>query len=146
MKYGQIKKKRDAKCITSMFVERMEVLEYRQKFDVELSAFPDSTNTETPRKLFFFLFFFAWRVCVCLSVCLSLCEKVCQWISYERVDPFGWKLRCMLQLASDREPPLTSTIGPLFTPNLGRGWFVQFFEPLYLENYKIYRKTEPLST
>ena len=37
-----------------MFVERMEVLEYRQKFEVELSTFPDSTNTETQRKLFYF--------------------------------------------------------------------------------------------
>jgi len=46
-----------------MFVERMEVLEYRQKFEVELSTFPDSTNTETPRKLVL-----AWRVCVCLCV------------------------------------------------------------------------------
>jgi len=32
-----------------MFVERMEVFEYRQKFEVELST--DSANTETPRKL-----------------------------------------------------------------------------------------------
>jgi len=38
---------------TSMFVERMEVLEYRQEFKVELSTFPVSTNTETPRKLVF---------------------------------------------------------------------------------------------
>jgi len=69
---------------TSMFVERMEVLEYRQKFEVELSTFPDPTNTKTPRKLVFSL------TCVCLSVCLSVCvcEKVCQWISYERVDQF----------------------------------------------------------
>jgi len=44
---------------TSMFVERMEVLEYRQKFEVEPSTFPDSTNTETPRKLVFSL------TCVC---------------------------------------------------------------------------------
>ena len=49
---------------TSMFVERMEVLEYRKKFEVELSTFPDSTNTKTPRKLVFSL------TCVCLSVCL----------------------------------------------------------------------------
>jgi len=28
---------------TSMFVERMAVLEYRQKFEVELSTYPDST-------------------------------------------------------------------------------------------------------
>ena len=64
---------------TSMFVERMEVLEYRQKFEVELSTFPDSTNTETPRKLVFSL------TCVCVCVCVSVCpcEKVCQWISYE---------------------------------------------------------------
>ena len=64
-----------------MFVERIEVLEYRQKFEVELSTFPDSPNTETPRKLVFSL------TCVCLSICL--CERVCQWISYERVDRFG---------------------------------------------------------
>ena len=44
----------------------MEVLEYRQKFEVELSTFPDSTNTETPRELIFSL------TCVCLSVCLSV--------------------------------------------------------------------------
>jgi len=48
-----------------MFVEGMEALEYRQKFEVELSAFPDSTNTETPRKLVFSL----TCVCVCLFVC-----------------------------------------------------------------------------
>jgi len=56
---------------TSMFVERMEVLEYRQKFEVELSTFPDSTNTKTPRKLVFSL------TCVCLCVCLSVCLSVC---------------------------------------------------------------------
>jgi len=115
-----------------MFVERMEVLEYRPKFEVELSTFPDSTNIETQRKLVFSL--------TCVSV--SLCDKVCQWISYQTVDRLGWKLRCMLQLASNREPPMTSTIGPLFPPNLGRGWFLQFFEPLYLENQKRYRKIE----
>ena len=51
-----------------MFVERMEVLEYRQKFENELSTFPDSTNTKTPRKLVFSL----TCVCVCLSVCLCV--------------------------------------------------------------------------
>ena len=45
-----------------MFVERVEVLEYRKKFEVELSTFPDS-NTETPEKNWFL----ACRVCV--SVC-----------------------------------------------------------------------------
>jgi len=59
---------------TSMFVERMEVLEYRQKFEVELSTFPDSTNTETPRKLVFSLT--CVRVSVCLSVCLPACLSV----------------------------------------------------------------------
>jgi len=54
-----------------MFVERMEVLEYRQKFEVELSTFPDSTITETPRKLVFSL----TCVCVCVSVCLSVGAK-----------------------------------------------------------------------
>ena len=43
-----------------MFVERMEVLEYCQKFGVKLSTFPDSTNTETSRKLVFSL------TCVCV--------------------------------------------------------------------------------
>jgi len=57
-----------------MFVERMEVLEYRQKFEVELSTFPNSTNTETPRKL----------VCSLTCVCVCVCEKVCQWISYTK--------------------------------------------------------------
>jgi len=56
-----------------MFVERMEVLEYRQKFEVELGTFPDSTNTKTPRKLVFSL----TCVCVCLSVCLSVSLSVC---------------------------------------------------------------------
>jgi len=50
---------------TSMFVERMEVLEYRQKFEVELSTFPDSTNTQTPRKLVFSLTSVSLSVCVC---------------------------------------------------------------------------------
>ena len=45
-----------------MFVERMELLEYRQKFEVELNTFPDSNNIETPRKLVFNL--------TCVSVCL----------------------------------------------------------------------------
>jgi len=52
-----------------MFVERMKVLKYRKKFEVELSTFADSTNTETPRKLVFGL------TCVCLSVRLSVCAK-----------------------------------------------------------------------
>jgi len=52
----------------SMFVERMEVLEYRQIFEVELSTFPDSTNTETPRKLVFSL----TCVCVCVRKILSV--------------------------------------------------------------------------
>ena len=42
----------------------MQVLEYQQKFEVELSTFPDSTNTKTPRKLVFSL----TCVCVCLPV------------------------------------------------------------------------------
>ena len=52
-----------------MFLERMEVLEYRQNFEVEQSTFPDTTNSETPRKLDFSL------TCVCLSVRLSVCAK-----------------------------------------------------------------------
>ena len=66
---------------TFMFVERMKVLEYRQKFEVDLtSTFPYSTKIETSRKLVFSL------TCMCVSV--YLCEKVCQWISYEQVDRF----------------------------------------------------------
>ena len=67
--------------VTSMSVERMEVLEYRKKFEVELSTFPDSNNTETQRKLVFSL------TCVCVCVCL--CEKVCEWISYEEINQLG---------------------------------------------------------
>jgi len=40
----------------------MEVLEYRQKFEVELSTFPDSIHTETPKKLLFNM------TCVCACV------------------------------------------------------------------------------
>ena len=109
---------KNSSFLTSMFVERMEVLEYCQKFIVELSTFPDSdsTNTETPRKL---LFFFS-LTCACLSFCL--CEKVCQWISCKRVDRFGWKFWCMLQLASNQKqkPPITSTIGPILPPKSER--------------------------
>ena len=50
----------------------MEVLEYRQKFEVELSTFPDSTNTETPRKLVFSL----TCVCVCVCLCVRKCLSV----------------------------------------------------------------------
>jgi len=62
-----------------MFVERMELLEYHPKLEVELGIFPDSTNIETPRKLVFSL------TCVCVCVCVR--EKV--WISDERIDRFG---------------------------------------------------------
>jgi len=48
---------------TSMFVERMEVSEHRQKFEVELSTFPDSTNTVV-------------CVCVCLFVWKSLSVNI----------------------------------------------------------------------
>jgi len=41
----------------------MEVLEYRQKFEVTLSKFPDSINTKTPRKIVFRL------------MCVYLCAK-----------------------------------------------------------------------
>jgi len=94
-----------------------------KKIEVELCTFPDSTNTETPRKVFFFCFFF---VCVC--------KNVCQWISYQ-VDRFQWKFRCKLQLACNREPRLASTIGPIFPQNLGGGGcvFLQFFRPLNLK-------------
>jgi len=100
---------------TSMFVERMEVLKYRQKFEVELITLPTLKRQEN--------WFLASCVCVCVSV--YLCEKVCQWISGEQVDRFEWKFRCMLQLASNRGPPLVvSTIGPIFPHNMGRELFL----------------------
>ena len=34
----------------------------------------------------------------------------------------------MLQFASNREPPLASTIGLIFPNNMGTEWFLQFFE------------------
>jgi len=49
----------------------MEVSEYHQKSEVVLITFPDSTNNDTPRKMF--LFFNLACVCVYVSVCL--CEK-----------------------------------------------------------------------
>jgi len=78
------------RLVTSMFVERMEVLEYRQKFEVEPSTFPDSTNTEyTSIKLVFSL------TCVCVCMYLSVSRSVRKsvsyeqsWISYEEVDRF----------------------------------------------------------
>jgi len=48
-----------------MYVERMEELESRQNLEVELSTFPDFTNTETPRKLVIRL----TCVCMYMSVC-----------------------------------------------------------------------------
>jgi len=57
--------------------------------------------------------FSAWLVCVCEKY------KNCQWMSHNQVDRFEWKFRCTLQLASNREPPLASTIGPIFPHNLG---------------------------
>jgi len=53
---------------TFMFVERMQVLEYQQKFEVELSTFPDSTSTKTPRKRVFSL----TSVYLCLQKSLSV--------------------------------------------------------------------------
>jgi len=47
-----------------MFEERMEILEYRQKIEVELTinTFPDTTITVKRRENWFLA-----RVCVCLS-------------------------------------------------------------------------------
>ena len=58
-----------------------------------------------------------------VCVCVCLCEKVCQLISYEQVDRFERKCRCMLQLASNRKPPLASMIGAIFPHILGGGDF-----------------------
>jgi len=66
----------------------MEVFKYRQKFEVELSTLPDSTNTETPRKLVFRLkcvcVCVCVRACVCLSVCLSAFLSVCLSVCAEK--------------------------------------------------------------
>jgi len=94
-----------------MFGERIEVLEYRQKFEVELSTFPDTTNTETSRKLVFRL------TCVRLSVCAK--KFVSEYLTNEVTD-LNEKFRYMLPLASNRKPPLASMIGPIFPHNLGR--------------------------
>jgi len=67
-----------------MFVERMEELEYRQKIEVKLSQFPDSPNTETPRKLFFSLTRARVCVCVCLSVYAE--KSVSGYLSKELTD------------------------------------------------------------
>jgi len=58
---------------TSTFEERMKVLEYCKTLEVELCTFPDSTNTQTSRKLVFSL----TSVCVlCLPVSLSVRKKL----------------------------------------------------------------------
>jgi len=74
-----------------------------------VSTFPDSTSTETLRKLVFSL----TRACVSV-------RKSWQWIPYEQVDRFECKVRCMLQVASNRKPSPASTVGPIFPHNLGR--------------------------
>jgi len=99
--------------VTSMFAQRMEVLKYRSKLEVELRTFPDLTLKRREK------WFLNWHVCLCVCVC----EEVCQWISYEHIHRFEWKFRCMLQLASNRETPVASGIGPIFPHNLGRGGF-----------------------
>jgi len=48
-------------------MEKVGLLEHRRKFEVEQSAFPDSTNTETLRELVFSL----TRVCVCAEKFVS---------------------------------------------------------------------------
>jgi len=43
----------------------------------------------------------------------------------------------MLQLTSNREPPLASTIPDEYFPIIWGGcWFLQLFEPLYLKLFK----------
>jgi len=89
---------------TSVFLERMEVLEYRPKFEVELSTFPESTNTETPRKLVFSLTCVCVRVnvCVCLSISVGAKKFIRGYHTEELTDSDEnhglWR----------REPPLTS--------------------------------------
>ena len=126
---------------TSMFVERMEVLEYRQKFEVELSTFPDSTNTKTPRKLVFSL------TCVCLSVCPSVCLSVCAkkfvsgYLTRELTDlDENYGVCCNWRRIENLPYPVQ--LDHYFPLIRGGGWFLQFLEPLYLGNNKRYRKTE----
>jgi len=46
--------KKTTSFLFSYFLEQIEVLEYHQKFEVELSPFPGCTSLETPRNLLFF--------------------------------------------------------------------------------------------
>jgi len=107
----------------------MSRIRYQEMYCVHFSCGANS-NSKTSR----------WLVFRLTCVCVCVCEKVCQWISYERVDRFRWKLRCMLQLASNRKPPLTRTIRSLLP--LRSRFFSRFFEPLYLGNHKRYLKTK----
>jgi len=86
-----------------MFGERMEVLEYRRKFEVELSTFPDSTNTETPRKVVFSL------TCVCAYVCLCVCLSVWKSLSVDILRP-SWPIWMKISeyVAMDLESRITS--------------------------------------
>jgi len=54
------------RTFTSMFVERMEVLEYREKFEVEQSTFFLTLLTLKCQEN---------RFCVCVCVCLSVSAK-----------------------------------------------------------------------
>ena len=78
---------------------------------------------------------------VCVSACLCV-QKVCQWRSYEHVDRFEWKSRYMLQSASNREPPLASAIGPIFSHNLGGGSFFNFWTLISQKPSKISKNRE----
>ena len=96
-----------------MLVKRMEILDRQKNRSwANKSIFPDSMNTETPRKLVFSL------TCLCLSVCAK--KLVSEYLTNKLTD-VNEKIRCMLLLAWSRESSLTSTILPKFTLNLGRG-------------------------
>ena len=97
---------------TSMFVERM--VDYREKFEVELSTLPDSTYPETSRKLVFSLS----CVGVSGSVCLFCAKKfVSGYLTNKLTDfdeNFGVSCNWTQSLLAD-------IIGPIFPNNLSRG-------------------------
>jgi len=111
---------------TSMFVERMEVLEYRQKFEVGLSTFPDSTNTKTPRKLVFSL-----TVSACLSVCMSVRKSLLLVNILRKSWPIWMKILVYVAIGlKSRTSPNQYNPVPIFPSNFEGGWFLQFLNPI----------------
>jgi len=101
----------------------MDVLEYRQKFEVELQAqFLTLLTLKSQEN-----WFLAWRVCVRKSLSVDILR-----ISW----PIGMKISVYVAVGLESRTSRSQYNWTNISHNLGRGGgdFSQFFEPLYLEN------------